>query len=96
MLPIRGIVTQTRRYAFADPAGRIELTSNFEWPIAKVRDLISKLRRDGWLMDRQEGSHRQFRNATKRGIVTVNGHESDTLSHSLVRSIGLTREDLRK
>ena len=68
--------------------------------VAKVRDLISMLRKDGWRLQRQEGSHRQFRHTTKRGTVTVNGHEGDTLSHSLVRSIlnqaGLTREDLGK
>jgi predicted RNA binding protein YcfA (HicA-like mRNA interferase family) len=68
--------------------------------IAKVRELLTLLRKDGWQVHRQEGSHRQFRHPVKRGTVTVNGHEGDTLSHSLVRSIlnqaGLTREDLRK
>jgi len=68
--------------------------------IAKVRDILKMLRRDGWWLDRQKGSHRQFRHATKTGTVTVNGHPQDTLSHKLVGSIlnqaGLQTEDLRK
>jgi predicted RNA binding protein YcfA (HicA-like mRNA interferase family) len=68
--------------------------------IAKVAQILMLLRREGWSIERQVGSHRQFRHATKKGTVTVNGHESDTLSHYLVRSIlkqaGLTKEDLSK
>ena len=67
---------------------------------AKVRDILRMLRRDGWWLDRQSGSHRQFRHANKKGTVTVNGREGDTLSHPLVSSIlnqaGLQREDLKK
>jgi predicted RNA binding protein YcfA (HicA-like mRNA interferase family) len=68
--------------------------------VAKVRDILKMLGDDGWWMERQEGSHRQFRHATKKGTVTVNGHNADTLSHWLVGSIlkqaGLTKEDLEK
>ncbi len=69
--------------------------------VAKVRDILKTLRRDGWRLERQEGtSHRQFRHPTKPGTVTVNGHEGDTLSHGLVASIlkqaALTKEDLHK
>ena len=67
--------------------------------VAKVRDLLKMLREDGWSIERQTGSHRQFRHPDKKGTVTVNGHDADTLSHGLVNAIlkqaGLTREDLR-
>ena len=57
------------------------------------------LREDGWFLERQSGSHRQLRHVRKKGTVTVNGHESDTLSHGLVNAIlkqaGLSKENLR-
>jgi len=57
--------------------------------IAKVRDILKM---------RQEGSHRQFRHASKRGTVTVAGKEGLTLPHDTVNSIlkqaGLPKEDL--
>jgi predicted RNase H-like HicB family nuclease/predicted RNA binding protein YcfA (HicA-like mRNA interferase family) len=37
----------------------------------KVRDVIRRLERDGWLLDRQSGSHRQFKHPTIKGLVTV-------------------------
>jgi predicted RNA binding protein YcfA (HicA-like mRNA interferase family) len=69
--------------------------------VAKVRDILKMLRKNGWSLERQEGtSHRQFRHAVKKGTVTVNGHEGDTLPHWLVGSIlkqaGLTKEDLNR
>ena len=68
--------------------------------LAKVRDILKMLRRDGWHLERQVGSHRHFRHPRKKGTVTVNGHDSDTLPHWLVGSIlnqaGLKREDLKK
>jgi predicted RNA binding protein YcfA (HicA-like mRNA interferase family) len=68
--------------------------------VAKVRDILKMLRRDGWWLDRQAGSHRQFRHAVKKGTVTVNGHDAETLPHWLVggilRQAGLTKEDLAK
>ena len=34
---------------------------------------------DGWFITRQKGSHRQFKHPSKRGLVTVNGKNSDVL-----------------
>ena len=56
---------------------------------------MEEARRDGWWLDCQEGSHRQFRHATKKGTVTMNGHDSDTLPHWLVGGI-LGQAGLRK
>jgi predicted RNA binding protein YcfA (HicA-like mRNA interferase family)/predicted RNase H-like HicB family nuclease len=68
--------------------------------IAKVRDILRMLRRDGWWLELQQGSHRQFRHASKRGTVTVNGHEGETIPEWLVgailRQAGLTKEDLKE
>lgn len=37
----------------------------------KYRDLIARITADGWALDRQVGSHLQYRHPTKRGTVTV-------------------------
>lgn len=62
--------------------------------VCKGPGRLKMLRRDGWSLERQTGSHRQF----KPGTVTVNGHEGDTLPHALVNSIlkqaRLNKEDL--
>jgi predicted RNA binding protein YcfA (HicA-like mRNA interferase family) len=39
----------------------------------KVRQVIQILEREGWRLDRQTGSHRQFRHPDRPGIVTVAG-----------------------
>ena len=39
----------------------------------KVRDLISLIEADGWMLVRTKGSHRQFRHPRKPGTVTVAG-----------------------
>jgi predicted RNA binding protein YcfA (HicA-like mRNA interferase family) len=64
----------------------------------KVRDLIKKVEADGWRLDRQEGSHRQFIHPHKFGLVTIPGHPGDdvrpgTLS-SILRQAGLKKEKL--
>jgi predicted RNA binding protein YcfA (HicA-like mRNA interferase family) len=60
----------------------------------KVRDVIRRLRNDGWVQVSQKGSHRQFRHATKPGKVTVPGNPSDDLPlgtyKSILRQAGLT------
>jgi hypothetical protein len=52
-----------------------------------VREIIKILERDGWLLDRQRGSHRQYKHATKPGLVTVAGHPSDEISVGTLKSI---------
>jgi predicted RNA binding protein YcfA (HicA-like mRNA interferase family) len=68
-------------------------------PVAKVRDILRVLHDDGWRLERQTGSHRQFRHGAKKGTVTINGHEGDTLPHWLVNAIlkqaGLSKESLK-
>jgi predicted RNA binding protein YcfA (HicA-like mRNA interferase family) len=42
----------------------------------KVREVIEVLERNGWVMVRQRGSHRQFRHPYTTGVVTVPGKRS--------------------
>lgn len=43
----------------------------------KIRVLIADLRRAGFELDRQAGSHRQFKHPGFPGVVTVSGGEGD-------------------
>jgi predicted RNA binding protein YcfA (HicA-like mRNA interferase family) len=43
----------------------------------KIRQLIADLRGAGFLIDRQKGSHRQFKHPSFPGIVTLSGAEGD-------------------
>ena len=53
----------------------------------KVKEVIAMLEADGWFKDRQKGSHRQFCHPSKKGTVTVNGKDNETLSQFLLNSI---------
>jgi predicted RNA binding protein YcfA (HicA-like mRNA interferase family) len=43
----------------------------------KVRQLISDLTRAGFELDRQKGSHRQFKHHAFPGIISLSGAEGD-------------------
>lgn len=53
----------------------------------KVSEVIKMLEADGWYRHSKRGSHRQYKHPTKKGRVTVNGKESDTLDQFLLNSI---------
>jgi predicted RNA binding protein YcfA (HicA-like mRNA interferase family) len=53
----------------------------------KVREVIRLLEDDGWLMVRQEGSHRQFKHPTKSGRVTVSGNLGDDMPKGTLASV---------
>jgi len=53
----------------------------------KVRDVIRLIEKDGWLLSRTRGSHRQYRHPSKSGTVTIAGHPSDDLHPKTERSI---------
>jgi predicted RNA binding protein YcfA (HicA-like mRNA interferase family) len=53
----------------------------------KVREVIAMLRADGWHLDRQVGSHRQFRHPTKAGTVTIAGNLGNDLKPGTLASI---------
>jgi len=54
--------------------------------MAKSRDIIKKLKKDGWLEVAIRGSHHQFKHPTKPGRVTV-PHPSKDLTKGTVNSI---------
>lgn len=53
----------------------------------KVREIVRFLEQDGWRLDRQRGSHRQYRHATKPGTVTIAGNAGDDLKPGTLASI---------
>ncbi|MEG1648451.1 MAG: type II toxin-antitoxin system HicA family toxin [Rikenellaceae bacterium] len=53
----------------------------------KVSEILKMLKKDGWMIVSQKGSHRQFKHPTKKGRVTINGKTSDTLEQFLLNSI---------
>ena len=52
-----------------------------------VREVIKLIEADGWYLDRQRSSHRQFKHPTKPGLVTVAGHPPNVLAPKTLRSI---------
>ncbi len=55
--------------------------------VVKVIKILRDLKKDGWYLDRQRGSHRQFAHPTKKGTVTVNGGENEDVWGFLLKSI---------
>ena len=53
----------------------------------KIRDIIKLLEEDGWTVVRQRGSHRQFKHASKPGLVTVAGKPGDDLAPGTLNSV---------
>ncbi len=50
--------------------------------------MIELIEADGWYLDRQKGSHKQFRHSDKKGVVTISDHgKGKMLDHFVVRSI---------
>jgi predicted RNA binding protein YcfA (HicA-like mRNA interferase family) len=61
-----------------------------------IREVLKLLNRDGWVVERTRGSHRQLRHRAKPGTVTVSGHPSDEVHpktlKSVLRQAGLEKE----
>lgn len=68
-------------------------------PILNFEQLIHALRRDGWVVVRQRGSHIRLQKTTKDGVLklTVPAHrpiKRSTLVH-ILKHAKLSREDLK-
>jgi predicted RNA binding protein YcfA (HicA-like mRNA interferase family) len=61
----------------------------------KVGDILRMLHADGWYLVATRGSHRQFKQPTKPGRVTVAGKPSDDLAPGTLNSI-LKQSGLKK
>ncbi|HUF61217.1 MAG TPA: type II toxin-antitoxin system HicA family toxin [Verrucomicrobiales bacterium] len=53
----------------------------------KVREIINRVEKDGWMHVRTLGSHHQFKHPTKPGVVTVPGRSGDELAPGTLNSI---------
>jgi predicted RNA binding protein YcfA (HicA-like mRNA interferase family) len=53
----------------------------------KVKAIIKRLEFEGWKLVRTRGSHRQFKLASERRLVTVPGKPNDNLAPGTLRSI---------
>jgi len=52
------------------------------------KELIKLIEADGWYLERQRGSHRQYKHAVKKGLVTVAHHGlTETVAPKMLRSI---------
>ncbi len=45
------------------------------------------IEKDGWLLDRTRGDHRQYVHPTKPGTVTVPGHPGDDMPPGTLNSV---------
>jgi predicted RNA binding protein YcfA (HicA-like mRNA interferase family) len=61
----------------------------------KVRDVIKLLKQDGWFLDRTRGSHRQYKHASKPGLVTLPGKPGEDLASGTLNSV-LKQAGLKK
>ncbi len=53
----------------------------------KVRDVIKRLRVDGWYQIPSKGGHRQFKHPVKPGRATVSGSMNDDVDPGTLKSI---------
>lgn len=53
----------------------------------KAREVIRLLKRDGWYLDSQEGSHRHFEHPTKRGKITIAYKDGEEVPDYVVKRI---------
>lgn len=53
----------------------------------KVREVVRRLRKDGWILVRIRGSHHQYKHPVKKGLVTIPGRPGDELALGTLRSI---------
>jgi predicted RNA binding protein YcfA (HicA-like mRNA interferase family) len=62
----------------------------------KVREAITLIEDDGWFLVATRGSHRQYKQATKPGRVTIAGKPSDDLApgtfNSILKQAGLKEQ----
>jgi predicted RNA binding protein YcfA (HicA-like mRNA interferase family) len=56
--------------------------------VRSVREIIKIIEKDDWSLDRQKGSHKQFKHPVKKGVVTITYHgKGRDLSENDVNSI---------
>ena len=61
----------------------------------KVSEVLRLLHRDGWIVVRTRGSHRQLKHPEKKGLVTLPGKPSDELKKGTLGQV-LRQAGLKK
>jgi predicted RNA binding protein YcfA (HicA-like mRNA interferase family) len=62
----------------------------------KIRELLTDLRRAGFILDRQKGSHRQFKHSSlSGGVLTVSGGEGDDAKTYQERQVAKAIADVK-
>jgi predicted RNA binding protein YcfA (HicA-like mRNA interferase family) len=62
----------------------------------KIRELLTDLRRAGFILDRQKGSHRQFKHSSLGGgVLTVSGAEGDDAKTYQERQVAKAIADIK-
>jgi predicted RNA binding protein YcfA (HicA-like mRNA interferase family) len=78
---------------------RLPLLSMPPLPRITGREIVDVLKKLGWVVVTQKGSHAQLRHPTRDGRVTVPLHAGETIGPGLLRSIlaqaGITVEEFR-
>lgn len=57
-----------------------------------VRELQKIISKDGWYLEKQVGSHMQYKHSTKSGKVTIPNHRGDVnikTANSILKQAGL-------
>jgi predicted RNA binding protein YcfA (HicA-like mRNA interferase family) len=62
----------------------------------KGREILDILKRDGWILLRQKGSHMQFAHSEKSGVVTVSFHSRNDDLHPKTASSIFKQAGLKK
>ena len=53
----------------------------------KAKEVIRMIQNDGWMFERQAGSHKIFKHPTKKGIVVVPEHGKEDIKMGTFNSI---------
>ncbi|MBL7766679.1 MAG: type II toxin-antitoxin system HicA family toxin [Chitinophagaceae bacterium] len=54
----------------------------------KAKQIIQIIEKDGWILSRQNGSHKQYKHPIKKGLVTISAHKmSDEIAPGTLNSI---------
>jgi predicted RNA binding protein YcfA (HicA-like mRNA interferase family) len=72
---------------FVEPESATLSQARRRFGCVKVREVVRMLMADGWSLDRQRGSHRQFRHPDKPGTVTIAGKPGEDLKAGTLASI---------
>ncbi len=64
----------------------------------KIRDVIKAIEKDGWILSKTRGSHRQYKHFEKKGRVTIPGHPGDDVHidtlNSILKQAGLSTKEI--